>query len=186
RDSTLFFKMRGNAELTESQKGEFIKWIAAICNAQIKTAPNRAAGEVAPSGNPQIKWQTPPGWQEVPPSSMRYASCNAAEPNGDKVDVSVVTFPGDGGSDADNVNRWRRQIGLPPIDDAAIRPTIVPVQAADAIFSTVDIGGTNLATFAAWTRRQGHVWFFKATGPNTALQKEKSNFVKFVQSVRFE
>ena len=32
---------------------------------------------------------------------------------GDKIDISVVTFPGDGGSDADNINRWRQQIGLP-------------------------------------------------------------------------
>jgi len=35
--STLFFKMRGNAELTEAQKGDFIKWVAAVCNAQTKT-----------------------------------------------------------------------------------------------------------------------------------------------------
>ena len=42
---------------------------------------------------------------------MRYASF-AAEKNGEKADISVVTFPGDGGSDADNVNRWRQQFGL--------------------------------------------------------------------------
>src|SRR5215471_8936373 len=33
-DSTLFFKMRGNADLTEAQKGDFIKWVAAVCNAR--------------------------------------------------------------------------------------------------------------------------------------------------------
>src|SRR6266446_2749200 len=36
-DSTLFFKMRGNADLTEAQKGDFIKWVAAVCNAQTET-----------------------------------------------------------------------------------------------------------------------------------------------------
>src|SRR6266513_739918 len=36
-DSTLFFKMRGNADLTEAQKGDFIKWVAAVCNAQSET-----------------------------------------------------------------------------------------------------------------------------------------------------
>ncbi len=35
-DSTLFFKMRGNADLTEAQKGDFIKWVAAVCNAQTR------------------------------------------------------------------------------------------------------------------------------------------------------
>src|SRR5215467_5715443 len=36
-DSTLFFKIRGNADLTEAQKGDFIKWVAAVCNAQTET-----------------------------------------------------------------------------------------------------------------------------------------------------
>ena len=31
----------------------------------------------------------------------------------------------------------------------------------------------------------GRVWFFKATGPNAAVEKEKPNFVKFIESVRF-
>src|SRR6266853_959946 len=38
-NSTLFFKMRGNADLTEAQKGDFIKWVASVCNAQTQSAP---------------------------------------------------------------------------------------------------------------------------------------------------
>src|SRR6516164_534655 len=30
-NSTLFFKMRGNADLAEAQKADFIKWVAAVC-----------------------------------------------------------------------------------------------------------------------------------------------------------
>jgi hypothetical protein len=40
-------------------------------------------------------------------------------------------------------------------------------------------------TIAAWTRRDGRAWFFKATGPNAAVEKEKPIFVKFIESVRF-
>ena len=185
-DSTLFFKMRGNAELTEAQKAEFIKWVAAVCNGQLKsnTTPTQPESP-GQATNRQVKWETPATWKETPPSSMRYASFNALAPNGDKVDVSIVTFPGDGGSDADNVNRWRQQLGLPPADENTIRSAIIPVQTPDATYSTVDISGNNVGTIAAWTRRNGHVWFFKATGPSSALQREKPNFVKFVQSVRF-
>ncbi|HXO94788.1 MAG TPA: hypothetical protein VN825_11665, partial [Candidatus Acidoferrum sp.] len=39
--STLFFKMRGNADLTEAQKGDFIKWVAAVCNAQSETESSK-------------------------------------------------------------------------------------------------------------------------------------------------
>jgi len=38
---------------------------------------------------------------------------------------------------------------------------------------------------AAWARRDGRTWFFKLTGPNAAVEKEKPKFVKFLQSVRF-
>ena len=185
--STLFFKIRGNAALTESQKADFIKWVAAVCNAHSGSKSSQAASGPPPlenSANPQIKWKTPEGWSEIAPSSMRYASFSAGG-NDSKVDISVVTFPGEGGSDADNVNRWRQQIGLPPMSEAAVATQLAPVKGEDATFSTVDIAGANARTLAAWTRRVGHVWFFKATGPGAAVEKEKSNFVKFVQSIRF-
>src|SRR5206468_3128395 len=89
-DATLFFKMRGNADLTEAQKGDFIKWVAAVCNAQTEIGLARTAA-IPPreSGLPQIKWKTPESWTEVSPSSMRYASFSASAENGDKIDISV-------------------------------------------------------------------------------------------------
>jgi len=133
---------------------------------------------------PKLKWTKPETWNEVPPSAMRYASFSAGA-NENKVDVSIVTFSGEGGSDADNVNRWRQQIGLPPMTPAAVTTQIEPLKSDDATFSMVDIAGANARTLAAWTRRDGQVWFFKATGSSAAVEKEKTNFVKFVQSVRF-
>ena len=184
--STLFFKMRGNADLTEAQKGDFIKWVAAICNVQTETqSPKMAAMPPQDAGAPQIKWKTPEGWTEVPPSSMRYASFSATDENGDKIDISIATFAGDGGSDADNVNRWRQQIGLPPVPGRAVTSQVTPLKTANTTFSATDIAGATARTVAAWTRRDGRVWFFKATGPNAAVEKEKPNFVKFIESVRF-
>src|SRR6266550_2724017 len=192
-NATLFFKMRGNADLSEAQKGDFIKWVAAVCNAQTQTGsrqmaampPQMPAAPPQTTSAPPIKWTTPEGWTEVPPSSMRYASFSAPTEDGDKIDISVVTFPGDGGSDADNVNRWRGQMGLAPVDANAVTSQVAPLETGDTTFSTTDIAGNKTRTIAAWTRRDGRVWFFKATGPNTAVEKEKPNFVKFIKSVRF-
>jgi hypothetical protein len=184
--STLFFKMRGNAELAEAQKADFIKWVAAVCNAQTQTAPAEMAGAAPQMTNsPQIEWKKPEGWTEVPPSSMRYASFSAPADDGGKIDISVVTFPGDGGSDADNINRWRGQMGLAPVDSNTVTSQVSPLKTADTTFSTTDIAGDKTRTIAAWTRRDGRVWFFKATGPNAAIEKEKPKFVKFIESVRF-
>src|SRR6266436_4673201 len=185
-NATLFFKMRGNADLTEAQKGDFIKWVAAVCNAQVEAkSPQMAAMPPRDRGAPQIKWEAPEGWTKVPPSSMRYASFSAPAEEGGKIDISIVTFPGDGGSDADNVNRWRGQIGLAPIDANTVTSQIAPLKTEDTTFSTTDIASDKTRTIAAWTRRDGRVWFFKATGPNTAVGKEKPNFVKFIESIRF-
>lgn len=136
------------------------------------------------SSAPKIKWTKPESWTEVPPSAMRFASFSAGA-NDSKVDVSLVTFPGEGGSDADNVNRWRQQIGLPPMTPADVATQVEPLKSDGADFSIVDIAGANARTLAAWTRRDGHVWFLKASGPSSAVEKEKPNFIKFVQSVRF-
>src|SRR5438477_13122323 len=178
-NATLFFKMRGNADLTEAQKGDFIKWVAAVCNAQTQTgSPQMAAAPPQTTSAPPIKWTMPEGWTEVPPSSMRYASFSASAEEGGKIDISVVTFPGDGGSDADNINRWRGQMGLAPVDANAVTSQVAPLKIENTTFSTIDIAGNKTRTIAAWTRRDGRVWFFKATGPAAAIEKEKANFVK--------
>src|SRR6516165_1373359 len=185
-NATLFFKMRGNADLTEAQKGDFIKWVAAICDAQTQTGSSQvAAAPPQTNSAPPIKWTTPEGWTEVPPSSMRYASFSAPADEGGKIDISIVTFSGDGGSDADNVNRWRGQIGLAPVDANAVTSQVAPLKTGDTTFSTTDIAGNKTRTIAAWTRRDGRVWFFKATGPTAAVEKEKPKFVKFIESIRF-
>jgi hypothetical protein len=138
------------------------------------------------SATPQIKWELPSGWGEGSPSTMRYASFAATEDNGEKVDISIVTFPGDGGSDLDNVNRWRQQIGLAAVDEGELSSIIAPFQGKQINFSTADVIGPDSRTLAAWVRREGRSWFFKLSGPKDAVEKEKPKFVKFLQSVRFE
>jgi len=185
-NATLFFKMRGNTDLTEAQKSDFIKWVAAVCDSQTQTGSSQVeAAAPQTTSAPPIKWSTPEGWTEVPPSSMRYASFSAPTDDGDKIDISVVTFPGDGGSDADNINRWRGQMGLSPVDANSVTSQVAPLKTENATFSTTDIAGNKTRTIAAWTRRGGRVWFFKATGSTAAVEKEKPNFVKFIESVRF-
>src|SRR5438067_11362996 len=89
--STLFFNVRGNAELTEAQKGDFIKWVAAVCNAQSDNKPPPMAGmmEAPDSKPPQLEWKAPPEWTEAPATSMRYASFNVSGANGENADISV-------------------------------------------------------------------------------------------------
>ena len=180
---TAFYKMRGNPALVGAQKDNFLKWVSSSRGGD--SAANITAPTVPPSSDkPEIKWEVPPGWSPAPPAPMRYASFTA-EKNGEKADISIVTFPGDGGSDADNINRWRQQIGLPAAEANALSAAIVPVQAGEIRFSTVDLSGATARMLAGWTRRDGRAWFFKMTGPKTVVEQEKAKFMTFLQSVRF-
>ena len=78
------------------------------------------------SAGPRLEYKRPGGWQEAPPGEMRAASFRVAGKDGKQADVSVVPLPGLAGSDLDNVNRWRGQVGLPGVSEAelACRPDI--------------------------------------------------------------
>jgi hypothetical protein len=175
--------MRGNAALVGAEKANFLKWIAATRAGAGNESPAMPQLAGPMTDKLQIKWDVPPDWAPAPPSAMRYASFAAPSDGTGKIDISVVTFPGDGGDDLGNINRWRQQLGLPPADANA--SNIVPLKTNETIFSTIDIAGANARTLAAWTRKDGRAWFFKLTGPSNGVEKEKPKFVKFVQSVRF-
>jgi hypothetical protein len=180
-EGTSFFKMRGNAELVGAEKEKFLRWVTAMrtgAGNESTAMPQLAAPT---SDKPHIKWDVPSDWSPAPASAMRYASFAAPGDNGEKIDISVVAFPGDGGDDLGNINRWRQQLGLPPADASSI----VPLKTNETTFSTIDIAGASARTVAAWTRKDGRAWFFKLTGPSNGVEKEKPNFVKFVESVRF-
>ena len=193
-DKTMFFKMRGNAALAEAQKGNFIKWIGSVRTEDagsgapaeaMPAAPGAPATEVpvADAGKPRIKWEVPDNWKTVPATSMRYASFAVAGQNGETADISISVFPGEAGGDFQNVNRWRGQIGLEPVED--IKPLVVPVTGKSGDISSVDMNGTKGRILAGWTRINGNTWFFKVTGPDQLTAGEKEKFVKFLQSIDF-
>ena len=183
---TAFFKMRGNAALVGAEKENFLKWVNASRSAS-SSAPSTSTTTAPPpadSEKPPIKWEVPAGWSSAPVSAMRYATF-AMEKNGEKADISVVTFPGDGGNDVDNINRWRQQIGLPAVGAEVLNSMIAPVQAGNVRIESVDMSGTNARVLAAWTRQAGRAWFFKMSGPPALVEQEKPKFTAFLQSIRF-
>jgi hypothetical protein len=83
-----------------------------------------------PAEAPQMRFIAPAGWQTQPASGMREASFLIAGPGGSTADVSVVSFPGSGGDDLANINRWRGQLKLPPVAAAELPGQIKSLAAA--------------------------------------------------------
>ena len=185
-NGTAFYKMRGNAALVGAEKENFLKWVSASRGGTSTSAAANATTTPAPSESDvsQIKWELPSGWSTRSPSAMRYASFSA-EKNGEQADISVVAFPGDGGSDVDNVNRWRQQIGLPAVGEELLKPMIAAVHAGEVHIDTIDMAGPSARLLAGWTRQGGRAWFFKMTGPPQLIEEEKPKFMAFLQSIRF-
>lgn len=192
-NGTYFFKMRGNAELVESQKGAFLSWIGTVqlpvsLPGTLPEPSGPVMPPVAPSAEqskPQIVWTLPANWKPTAPSPMRYASFIVTGKNGESGDVSVSSFAGDAGGDLANVNRWRSQIGLESLNNEELKSLIVPLSSKDAELLSVDMNGPKKRVLAGWTQVDRKSWFFKLSGPASLLESEKASFRAFLQSVKF-
>ncbi len=183
---TWFFKMRGNSGLVAAEKDHFIQWVATVKPAAV--TPRVAAPPVALAGGRDggVTWQIPNGWTAVATASaMRYATLSVVAADGSKGELAVSHFPGDVGGDLENVNRWRQQVSLPPVDAAALVPLVTRVAVGPPSFSVVDLTGPQTRLVAGWTRHGADTWFFKFTGPDALVEAEKPKFTAFLESVRF-
>jgi hypothetical protein len=122
---------------------------------------------------------------------MRAASFRVAGKDGKQADVSVIPLPGLAGSDLDNVNRWRGQVGLPGVSEAELAKLAQPVEIAGQPASLYEQAGSNAGSgdktniLAAITRRDGTAWFFKMTGEAALVTEQKPSFIEFLKSVSF-
>jgi len=104
-------------------------------------------------------------------------------------DVSISKFGGAAGGLGPNVNRWRGQLGLPPLSEAEAEKSAEMVEVGGKKDSyLVDLKGTNMRTgkpahlVAVGVPRGGETWFYKLLGDDAVVSKEKDAFLKFVVS----
>ena len=143
------------------------------------------------AASPALKYKVPTAWQEVAPGEMRAASFRVAGKDGKQADVSVIPLPGLAGSDLDNVNRWRGQVGLPGVSEAELATLAQPVEIAGQAAKLYEQAGANAGSgeksriLAAITRREGVAWFFKMTGEDGVVAEQKPVFIEFLKLVSF-
>jgi hypothetical protein len=138
-----------------------------------------------------LRWVVPKGWEEAPPRPMRLVTF--ATPGGCECYVSQLA--GDGGGMAANLNRWRGQMGLAPLDDAWIaaleRVTVLGEEAP-----LIEMTGTYTAMSGAAqpgarflgvaAEAGGWMWFVRMTGPDEAVAAQRDAFLAFCRSLTLE
>ncbi|HEX9049790.1 MAG TPA: hypothetical protein VF841_04590 [Anaeromyxobacter sp.] len=149
-----------------------------------------AAADVAPPGRPPgggLRWTLPKGWSETQGGSMRYASFKI--PVEGTVDASVVVLPGPAGGELANVNRWRGQIGLEPLDEAALaaaRKTVATKAGPLKVYDFASGGASGKRLVAGLTEIEGNTWFVKLTGDAGAVGAARGDFMKLLGSLRVD
>jgi hypothetical protein len=101
-------------------------------------------------------------------------------------DVLLSAFPGDTGGLLANINRWRGQLGLDPIDDAQLAQATETATFEGVIVTTVDLTGSGGQEMlgAVVVPGDGQTWFVKATGEPAAIAQLKPTFGAFARSFR--
>ncbi len=133
-----------------------------------------------------LEWKLPKGWTESRSAGgMRYATIKPTAAG--KIEVSVTVFPGPAGGELANVNRWRNQIGLPPIEDAALekdRKTLKSPAGSLSLFDYTSDGKEKTRMVAAILFAGGNSWFVKMVGDAGPVAASRADFVRLLESLR--
>jgi hypothetical protein len=187
-DQTWFVKTSGKPEAIESIKDDVIAFAKSfrLPSAKAPTVSDAASG---------LGWTAPEHWRRnANASKMLIAEFNA-ESGAGPVRVTISALGGDGGGALSNINRWRGQVGLPPLTSPEQQPVLPLIVGA-----TTDKPGFPGGLFdmtAPEAKAEGtprmviamivgvnNSYFLKLTGDAPAVEKEKPAFERFVQSLR--
>jgi len=124
-------------------------------------------------------WERPKHWVEGPSSGMLLAGFVVGKSG---MEVTIVGLPG-GGDLLANVNRWRGQLQLAPIDDSGLQAVSGPLQHAHWPMIGVELYGAEKGIVAVLFERNDQTYFIKLMGPVADVKKEKAIFFTFVKSV---
>lgn len=151
-----------------------------------------SAAGLPPAAQGGVTWTLPKGWKEKPPSQMRMGSFSAVGKNGQAVDISVVSLAGEAGGDLSNVNRWRGQIELPPINQDALAKETKRISPAGRRMLLADMVSDKPVIDNKFKRRLvaaihtsgGQTLFFKMVGEDSAVGDTMPAFMRFLESLK--
>jgi len=193
--TTWFFKLSGAAPAVAANRDKlkaFLEVVSFTAAARPELAAARVPTTAPTTGAPPLPdWTVPAGWQSEPPTQMVLARWAAGGAGAEGVVITVSAFPGDVGGLLANVNRWRREVGLPDIGAAELPASTGAVTTTVGAATLVDLRGTDTKTgqparlIAAVVPHGGQTWFYKLKGGETVAEEQKAAFVQFVQSAKY-
>jgi hypothetical protein len=135
-------------------------------------------------------WTTPEGWRPAPDRPMRVVTFTAG-PN-EEAECYVTILSAGGGGTTANINRWRAQMGQPPLEEAAV--SALPVlEVLGKSSPWVEVRGAFTSASGAATDdalllglvcpADAFSVFVKMTGPATVVEAQRDAFLAFCTSL---
>lgn len=128
-----FFKLSGPLAAVDKQAKTFASFMESVHFDGVDSPPH---------------WKLPEGWEQKPGGEMRFATLRI-ENGGEPLDLSISSLPKNDEDDAGylliNVNRWRGQLALPPLELRELAKELKEIKIEGAQAYVVDLSG-KLAT----------------------------------------
>lgn len=190
-----FFKLKGADELVANQKSALLTFLQGVTlhNSPAAGDPHAGLGLNVPMsslplptaagpGSTTPKWTVPAGWSSADPGSMLLAKFDVS---GGGAEVSVLSLGGDGGGLLMNINRWRRQLQLAPVEESELNKITSTETLSGSQATLVDLSGGGKRMVAVIVPEGGQTWFYKCMGEPAAVGSQKDAFLQFVRSAQY-
>lgn len=152
-------------------------------------APPTAGNDDSPTDKPSIVFEAPDDWTEGERGMMGSRSYQVGESD-ERATVKVSDFAAFGmmADPLMNVNRWRAQLGAPPLDKESLAESTEKIEIAGAEGTLCEIVAPDdsQAMLAAMVLKFDQVWFFQLLGKPDAVETHRDEFVDWLGSVKIE
>ena len=125
-DQTWFFKLTGPESAVNDVTEPFNAFMNSVRFTEKAKAP--------------VTWTLPEGWKEEKGPEPRYATLHLG-PKEKPIELSVTMLGKEAAAILPNVNRWRGQLGLSPVDEAGLAALTKEIKVNDGTAVFVDMTG---------------------------------------------
>lgn len=209
-DANWFFKFAGEDAFVASQRTPFFEFLKGVTFETASAPPSQPpaaargggmgsgmggvmqGGDTVKAGTGEHPaWQVPASWTAVDHSSFIVAKFRATGEGGASADINVSTAGGAGGGLLPNVNRWRGQLSLGPLDPAGLEKIATVIELPVGKATLIDMSGAETENggksrcVGVMVPLSNATWFYKLAGSEAVVAREKEAFLQFVRSVKY-
>ncbi|MGE0708578.1 MAG: hypothetical protein AB7N76_22875 [Planctomycetota bacterium] len=210
RGYTIFVKLTGPAAVVDDNRGGFLSFCRSLHDTAAGGAPHAheheapaptpsdpgPVGPAPPAADGGLRWTKPAGWEdEQQPRAMRVVTFRVPVEGSPQAECYVSALAGPAGGVEANLQRWRGQLGLEPLDAAGLAalPRVEVLGQRVAVLEAVGAytgmngpaqGGTYLIGAVVPSAEQ--TYFVKLIAPGAGKPVQRDAFLAFLQSLRIE